>query len=223
GLIGLPHPGVELKLVPAGDARYEVRTRSIAVTPGYLANEEATRAAFDDEGFYKMGDAATFVDESDPRAGFLFAGRLTEDFKLLSGIFVHTEKLRAGLLETLSPLVLEVVITGADQAFVGLLAWPSLATCRHLIGRPDASADQIIRSSVIRSAVRDALIAYNSTHGATSMHVKRALLLSEPPAFDRGEVTAKGNVNTKAIHSNRAAAIARLYSDNPDESVIRAD
>lgn len=223
GLIGLPHPGVELKLVPAGDGRYEVRTRSVAVTPGYLANEEATRAAFDDEGFYKMGDAATFVDESDPTAGFLFAGRLTEDFKLLSGIFVHAEKLRAGLIEALSPLVSEFVITGADQAFLGLLAWPSLAQCRHLIGQPEASADQIVQSPIIQSAIRDALIAFNRTHGATSMHVRRALLLSEPPAFDRGEVTAKGNVNAKAVHSNRAAAIASLYSDNPDESVIRVD
>ncbi|MDH2406806.1 AMP-binding protein [Bradyrhizobium sp. SSUT18] len=223
GLIGLPHPGVELKLVPAGEGRYEVRTRSIAVTPGYLGNEEATRAAFDDEGFYKMGDAATFVDESDPKAGFLFAGRLTEDFKLLSGIFVHAEKLRASLLEALSPLVCELVITGADQAFVGLLAWPNLASCRQFIEPPGVSAEEIVQSPVMQSAIRDALIEFNKTHGATSMHVRRALLLAEPPSFDRGEVTAKGNINPKAVHSNRAAAVARLYSDHPDASVIRVD
>ncbi|MFO1115398.1 MAG: AMP-binding protein [Beijerinckiaceae bacterium] len=223
GLIGLPHPGVELKLVPVDGDRYEVRTRSIAVMPGYLHNEQATRGAFDDEGFYKMGDAATFVDPDDPSAGFLFAGRLTEDFKLLTGIFVHTEKLRAGVLEALSPLVSEAVITGADQAYIGLLVWPNLAACRRLLETPDATPDDVCRSGRVRSALRDALRKFNASHGSTSTHVRGVLLMSTPPAFDRGEITAKGNVNQRAILSNRAADVERIYAPEPDEAVIRLD
>lgn len=223
GLIGLPHPGVELKLIPVDGGRYEVRTRSIAVMPGYLENEQATSAAFDDEGFYRMGDAATFVDPDDPSAGFLFAGRLTEDFKLLTGIFVHTEKLRSGLLEAVSPLVSELVITGADQAFVGLLAWPNLAACRRLMEMPDASLCDICNSERVRSALRAALAKFNAAHGSTSTHVRRALLLSTSPAFDRGEVTAKGNVNQRTVLNNRAADVARIYAAAPDGAVLVLD
>lgn len=223
GLIGLPQPGVELKLVPLDTGRYEVRTRSISVMPEYLDNEAATRAAFDEEGFYKMGDAASFVDEDDPKEGFLFAGRLTEDFKLLSGIFVHTEKLRAGVIEALSPLVSDAVITGADQAFVGLLVWPNLAACREILGHSEASVNQIVASSVIRSAIKNALATFNDGHRATSMHIKRALVLSESPGFDRGELTAKGTINQRAVLSNRADDVALLYSDNPHDVVIYVD
>ncbi|MFT4095989.1 MAG: AMP-binding protein [Rhodoblastus sp.] len=223
GLIGLPHPGVEMKLLPVDGGRYEVRTRSVAVMPGYLDNSAATRAAFDEEGFYKMGDAATFVDPSDPNAGFLFAGRLTEDFKLLTGIFVHTEKLRSGLLEAAGPLVSDLVVTGADQAFIGLLAWPNLAACRRLLGMPDAAAHEIVRAGPVRDALRGALAKFNATHGSTSTHVRRALLLSAPPAFDRGEVTAKGNVNQRTVLNNRAADVARIYAGEPDADVLIID
>ena len=142
GLIGLPHPGVELKLVPAGP-KYELRLRGVIVTPGYHRQPELTQAAFDEEGFYKIGDAGTFVDADDPAQGLIFAGRVVEDFKLSSGTFVHVGPLRVAAIAAASPVIQDALVAGQDKPHVALLAWPNLEACRQLAGKPQADGGRI--------------------------------------------------------------------------------
>ena len=156
GLIGLPHPGVELKLVPTGP-KYEVRLRGVIVTPGYYRQPELTRAAFDEEGFYKIGDAATFVDPLDASQGLVFAGRVVEDFKLESGTFVHVGPLRVAAIAAASPVIQDALVAGQDKAYVALLAWPNLEACRQLAGRPQATADELIRDAAVLQRLRQGL------------------------------------------------------------------
>ena len=138
GLIGLPFPGVELKMVPVG-AKYELRLRGVNVTPGYFGQPDLTRAAFDEEGFYCIGDAGVFVDPEDPVQGIIFAGRVVEDFKLTTGTFVHVGSLRTDAISAASPVVQDALVAGQDRPFVGLLAWPNLHACRQIVGNADAS------------------------------------------------------------------------------------
>jgi feruloyl-CoA synthase len=130
GLIGLPLPGITLKLVPNG-TKLEVRVKGPTVTPGYLKRPDLTKAAFDDEGYYSLGDAAKFIDEEEPEKGLVFDGRVTEDFKLDSGTWVSTGTLRAQAVAAASPLIVDCVICGHDRPFVGLLAWPSPTAARE--------------------------------------------------------------------------------------------
>lgn len=220
GMIGLPHPGVELKLVPWDEQRFEIRIRSAAVTPGYLNSPEATAAAFDEEGFYRMGDAASFVDPADVSEGFLFAGRLTEDFKLQSGVFVNTGRLRMAILDACSPLIYDAVIAGADREFVAALVWPALAPCRAFLQDETASLAEIAQSAKLRAAIRGALTEYNAGHSGTASRIGRVMLLCMPPAFDAGEITAKGYVNQGRVLEQRASEVARLYAEAPDPDVI---
>src|SRR5689334_12873185 len=138
GLIGLPFPGVELKMVPV-DAKYELRLRGVNVMPGYYDQPELTAAAFDEEGFYKIGDAGVFVDDSDPVQGLIFSGRVVEDFKLTTGTFVHVGSLRTDAIAAATPVVQDALVTGQDRPWIGVLAWPNLAACRILIGDPTAT------------------------------------------------------------------------------------
>jgi feruloyl-CoA synthase len=220
GLIGLPFPGVELKMIPAG-SKYELRLRGVNVTPGYFGRPDLTAAAFDEEGFYCIGDAGVFVDPQDPLQGIIFAGRVVEDFKLTTGTFVHVGSLRTDAIAAASPVVHDALVAGQDRPFVGLLAWPNLHACRQIVGNPDASYEDVVKHPDVLACFKSGLQAHNkSTEGASSMRIARAMLMIEPPSIDGNELTDKGYINQRAGLERRAALVERLYADHPAEDVI---
>ena len=225
GLIGLPFPGVQLKLVPTPTAHmYELRLKGINVFPGYHAQPELTAAAFDDEGFYKIGDAGVLVNPDDPAQGLVFAGRVTEEFKLTTGTFVHVGELRTDCIAACSPALQDALVAGQDRPWVGLLAWPQFAACRQLIGQPDATPAQLVAHPTVREAVRRGLNAHNATtQGASSRRIARVLLMTEPPSIDANEITDKGYINQKAGLTRRATLVQRLYAEPPADDVIVLD
>ncbi|UFZ01631.1 AMP-binding protein [Bradyrhizobium ontarionense] len=220
GLIGLPFPGVELKMVPTGD-KYELRLRGINVMPGYFGQPELTKKAFDEEGFYCIGDAGIFVDPADPVQGIIFAGRVVEDFKLTTGTFVHVGSLRTDAIAAATPAIHDALVTGQDRDYVGLLAWPNLHACRQLVGNPQATFEDVVKHPAVIDCVRRGLEAHNKEcEGATSRRIGRAMLMVEPPSIDGHELTDKGYINQRAGLERRAALVARLYAAEPDSEVI---
>jgi len=220
GLIGLPFPGVELKLVPTG-GKYEVRLRGINVTPGYFGRPDLTVAAFDEDGFYRIGDAAVFVDPQDPVQGLIFAGRVVEDFKLTTGTFVHVGSLRTDAIAAASPVVQDALVTGEGRPFIGLLAWPNIDACRRLIGDMAAAPEAIVRHPKVIAALRTGLAAHNGRAGhGSSVQIARAMLMVEPPSIDGHELTDKGYINQRAGLERRAALVERLYQEPVAEDVI---
>ncbi|RZN31090.1 AMP-binding protein [Bradyrhizobium sp. Leo121] len=220
GLIGLPFPGVELKMVPCG-AKYELRLRGVNVTPGYFGQPELTRSVFDEEGFYCIGDAGVFVDPEDPVQGIIFAGRVVEDFKLTTGTFVHVGSLRTDAIAAATPVVHDALVAGQDRAFIGLLAWPNLHACRQLIGDPNATFEDAVKHPEVIACFRRGLEAHNaSVAGASSRRISRAMLMVEPPSIDGNELTDKGYINQRAGLERRAALVEKLYADTPDADVI---
>ena len=208
-VIGLPTPGYELKMVPVDrSGRYELRVRGMNVTPGYWKRPDLTAAAFDEEGFNRMGDAGRFVDESDPACGIEFAGRLAEDFKLTSATWVHVGALRVRALAALAAVAQDIVIAGHDRDEVGFLIFPKAQAG----DRPDLS-----------ERVREGLAALRDEGGGGSTYASRAILLKEPPSIDAGEITDKGYINQRAVLERRAAIVERLYRNPPgsdDSDVI---
>lgn len=221
GCIGLPHPGVTLKLVPLDADRYEIRVRSDVVTPGYLNRPDATAEAFDEEGFFLMGDAVQFIDPADPREGLVFAGRVTEEFKLQSGIFVRVGSLRAEVIDAAHGLFSDVVVAGADQAYIALLAWPNLAVCRARAGVPQATAAELATSEWMRTAVEDVMRRHNAAGGGSSRRIHRVLVLGDMPDMGAGEITDKGYVNQRRVLARRAQDAARLFAEVADEGIIQ--
>ncbi|MCA6109216.1 AMP-binding protein [Bradyrhizobium cenepequi] len=220
GLIGLPFPGVELKMVPCG-AKYELRLRGVNVTPGYFGQPELTRSVFDEEGFYCIGDAGVFVDPDDPVQGIIFAGRVVEDFKLTTGTFVHVGSLRTDAIAAATPVVHDALVAGQDRPFIGLLAWPNLHACRQLIGDPNATFEDAVKHPEVIACFRRGLEKHNaSISGASSRRISRAMLMVEPPSIDGNELTDKGYINQRAGLERRAALVERLYADKPGEDVI---
>ncbi|HKW84355.1 MAG TPA: feruloyl-CoA synthase [Burkholderiaceae bacterium] len=206
GHIGLPAPGVELKLVPHGD-KTEVRYRGPNVTPGYWRAPEQTAESFDAEGFYCSGDAVKPMDAADPERGFMFDGRIAEDFKLATGTFVSVGPLRAKIIALGDPCVQDAVIAGLNRNEIGILIFPRLDACRAL-------GEEQTRAFFQRLV--DELHA-SGTGSAT--RVARAVVLAEPPSIDRGEVTDKGSINQRAVLTHRAAIVDALY-DAPGPEVI---
>jgi len=220
GLIGLPFPGVELKMVPVG-SKYELRLRGVNVTPGYFGRPDLTKAAFDEEGFYCIGDAGVFVDPDDPSQGLIFSGRVVEDFKLTTGTFVHVGSLRTDAIAAATPVVQDALVAGQDRPFVGLLAWPNLHACRQLVGDPDASCEDVVKHPDVLACLKRGLQAHNaSTAGASSLRIARAMLMTEPASIDGNELTDKGYINQRAGLERRAVLVERLYADHPGEDVI---
>jgi len=220
GLIGLPQPGVELKLVPFDEGRYEVRVRSDAVTPGYLRQPELTRAAFDEEGFYRMGDAAAFADETRPEEGLVFAGRIAEEFKLTSGVFVRVTSLRVAALTAAAPYLQDVVVAGADEPYVALLAWPNPHAMAELGAQAGA---ELAAFEPLRAALRRVFSDYNREHPASSLRVRRLMLMSGPFSQEHGEINDKRYVNQRRVLERRRDAVAELFSDHPGPSVLELD
>jgi feruloyl-CoA synthase len=220
GLIGLPFPGVELKMVPAG-SKYELRLRGVNVMPGYFRQPDLTNAAFDEEGFYRIGDAGIFVDADDPVQGIIFAGRVVEDFKLTTGTFVHVGSLRTDAIAATSPVVQDALVAGQDRPFVGLLAWPNLHACRQIVGDPAASYEDVVRHPDVLACLKRGLEAHNEAiEGASSMCIARAMLMVEPASIDGNELTDKGYINQRAGLERRAGLVERLYADQPGEDVM---
>ena len=219
GLIGLPFPGVELKLVPAG-GKYELRLRGIIVTPGYYKRPDLTAQMFDEEGFYKIGDAGDFVDANDPSQGLIFKGRVVEDFKLMSGTFVHVGSLRVAAIAAASPVIQDAVVAGQDKEFVGLLAWPNILACRQIAGDANATADALIANPKVIETVRAGLARHNKDNPGSSQQIRRVILMAEPPSIDGNELTDKGYINQRAGLERRAALVEKLYAGKPGEDII---
>ncbi len=221
GVIGLPAPGCELLMVPA-EGKMELRVRGPNVTPGYWKRPDLTRAAFDEEAFYRIGDAGRFADPSDPAKGIEFDGRLAEDFKLSSGTWVHVGMLRVKALSALAPVAQDLVITGHGRDYAGFLIFPNLAACRRLCeGLPsDAPADAVLRDARVREVVLRGMRALAEEASGSSTHAARALLMAEPPSIDATEITDKGYINQQAVLARRAALVELIYRDPPSAALI---
>ena len=196
--------------------KLEVRVKGPTVTSGYLADPERTAAAFDEEGFYKLGDAARFVDDNDPAQGLVFDGRVTEDFKLDSGTWVSVGTLRPDLVAATSPYVQDAVVAGQDKPFAAALFWPSAAGLQALAADP-APGSPMAKFTLI---LQQRLAAFNAGAGGSSRRVARALVMTEPPAIDAGEITDKGYVNQRAVLERRDALVQALYAQPPGPGVI---
>jgi feruloyl-CoA synthase len=220
GHVGLPASGNDAKLVP-NNGKLEVRAKGPNVTPGYWREPELTAKAFDEEGFYKLGDALKPADPDDLHAGFDFDGRISEDFKLASGTWVSVGPLRARFIATCAPLVRDVVIAGINRDEISALVILDLDGCR--VVNPALFADDIAAAAsnpIIRRAFADRLVKFLAGSTGSSTRITRAILLETPLSIDRGEVTDKGSVNQRAVLEHRAELIEAIYSDPPSTQVI---
>jgi feruloyl-CoA synthase len=208
GEVGLPAPGVTLKLAPVL-GKLEARVKGPSVTPGYWRQPELTAAAFDEEGFYKMGDALRYIEEGNPARGFLFDGRVAEDFKLNTGTWVSTGPLRSAFLAHFVPYAKEVVIAGRDRGCVTAMVFPDVNACREL----DEAA--------LRAKFEELLKSFAAKSTGLSTRVAAIILLDTPPSIDAHELTDKGSISQRAVLENRADVVEELYSDSP--RVIRVD
>jgi feruloyl-CoA synthase len=223
GNIGLPMPGVELKLVPV-EGKLEARLRGPHIFPGYWRADELTRAAFDEEGFYKIGDAIKFVDPDAPEQGFLFDGRMAEDFKLSTGTWVSVGPLRLRFLDHFAPFARDLVFTGPDRGDIGALVFPDVEACRKHAGLPaDASAADVLAHASVRAAFKERLQSLLATSLGSSTRVMRLLLTPEPASMDKGEITDKGSINQRAVLNHRAHLVEALYAPAPIADVITAE
>ena len=204
GYIGLPVPGVEVKVAPV-DGKLEVRYRGPNVTPGFWKQEELTRTAFDEEGFFRSGDAAQFLSPPQPSEGLVFDGRLAEDFKLSTGTWVSVGPLRAKLLAHCAPYVKDVVIAGHDRDELTALIFPDADACT---GRD------------VRALLQPLLTTLAETTKGSSSRIERAVILDEPPSFDAGEITDKGTINQLAVLRHRAGIVEDLYANPSPVYVI---
>lgn len=223
GNIGVPMRGVELKLVPRDD-KLEARLRGANITPGYWRAPELTAAAFDEEGFYKIGDALKFEDPADPGKGLLFDGRLAEDYKLATGTWVSVGPLRAAFIAHFAPLVRDVVLAGADRDEVTALVFPDFDACRKLAPElaPDIAAAALLADRRVAAEFARRLDTFVRSATGTSNRITRLSLLADPPSLDIGEMTDKGSINQRAVLAHRAALVEDLYAEAPPPHVIVA-
>lgn len=218
GNIGVPLPGNELKLVPNGD-KLEIRMRGPIITPGYYKQDDLTVKAFDEEQFFRIGDAGKFEDEADPAEGVVFDGRVAENFKLLSGTWVHAGQLRLQAIAAAAPVIQDAVVTGQDQDDVGLLAFISVDGCRSLAG-DDFSPEELAIHPKVQECLNAGLAAHNAENPGSSTRIKRVLLMTEPPQIDASEITDKGYINQRAVLTRRSALVERLYTGDGDDIVV---
>lgn len=219
GVIGVPVPGVELKLVPTAD-KLEVRVKGPNVFPGYWKQPELTREAFDEEGFYRIGDAVEFVDPRRPELGLLFDGRVGEDFKLLTGTWVHVGFLRVKGIDAMSPIAQDIVVTGHDRDEIGFLVFPNISECRKFAQLPDdATVETVLTHPAVVRRVREGMTIL-SQGGGSSTYPTRVMLMAEPPSVEAGEITDKGYINQRIVRTRRADLVQWLHADIPDKNVI---
>jgi feruloyl-CoA synthase len=221
--IGLPIRGVEIKLVPSG-GKFDCRFRGPNVTPGYWRRPDLTKDAFDEEGFYKIGDALKFADADDPKQGLLFDGRLAEDFKLASGTWVSTGALRARFVDHCAPLIRDAVIAGLDRDDIAALVFPDVEACRKLAGlAADAPPAAVLADPKLRDEFRKRLASLARQSAGGSTRICRLVLMAEPPSLDAGEATDKGSINQRAVLGRRAGLVEELYATPPSANIITID
>lgn len=212
GVVGVPLSGVTAKLIPDNDNRFEVRVKGPNVMPGYFEAPEQTAEAFDEEGFFITGDAMSFVDPADPNRGMRFDGRISDDFKLLTGTWVRAGALRGELLACLAPLAQDIVITGQDRDEIGVLIFPDPEALARA-GHGAEGADGALTGEALMAEVAGRLAERGKQVSGSSSVVARALVLAEPPSIGDGEMTAKGNLNNRKVLARRAGLLERLYDD----------
>ncbi|MGH1369878.1 MAG: feruloyl-CoA synthase [Maritimibacter sp.] len=219
GNVGIPAKGLILKLVP-NEGKWEARLKGPSVTPGYWRDPDLTAGAFDDEGFYLLGDALRFADENDPGKGFFFDGRVAENFKLNTGTWVSVGAVRAQLTDALGGLARDVVLTGEGRASLGAMLVPfEPALARLVNGAEDLTLPQLCGHPAVRAEVSRLLARYNSTATGSSMRVPQVMFLTSPLDLDKGEVTDKGSVNQRAVLRYRSDIVEALYAESSE--VIR--
>lgn len=215
GELGLPAPGIELKLIPIGDT-YEVRIRGPNVTPGYLGSPEVTAAAFDDEGFYRIGDTVSFLDPDHPHMGLRFTGRISENFKLANGTWVVVGNLRAAVLAATHGVLQDVVIAGENRASCAVLGWLNPVSAKeHAVGGSESLASDAGVIAFLQKCFR----AHNASVGSSD-RICTLTLLEEPPSLAAGEITDKAYVNQRAVLSHRAPRVELLYSSERYDQII---
>ncbi len=221
GVVGIPNPGVEVKLVPNA-GKLEARLKSPSITPGYWRQPELTEAAFDEEGYYLLGDALRFADERDPERGFIFDGRVAEDFKLATGTWVSVGPLRAKFVAHCAPYVSDVVVAGHDRDDAVALVIPNVMACGELAGarNGEAAPAAILACERVRTQFAILLKTFNEAAGGSSGRFARLILMDDPPSLDTGELTDKGSVNQRAVLTRRAALVDELYAPSPSRRVI---
>ncbi|SMH53751.1 feruloyl-CoA synthase [Maritimibacter sp. HL-12] len=215
GNIGIPAKGLTLKLVP-NDGKWEARIKGPNVTPGYWRDEKLTAEAFDEEGYYKLGDALRFAVEGDPSKGFFFDGRVAENFKMSTGTWVAVGALRAKLTDALGGLARDAVIVGEGEDHLGALLVPFRPACERVVPGGEAMDDATLFAHPdLRAEIAQRLAAYNATATGSSLRIPRVIVMVEPLDLDRGEVTDKGSVNQRAVRSHRPHLVAMLYAGDP--------
>lgn len=208
--IGLPAPGCDIKFAPVG-GRYELRVKGPNVMPGYLGRPEVTARSFDEDGYYCTGDAAKLADEQDPSAGIIFGGRIAEDFKLRTGVWVSVGRLRGLLQGELSPIASHVVVAGADRESIGLAIFISLQAARDLTGLAQMSLQEAAVHPLVIQYVRDGIARHNEKNPGASMRVGSHVVLREPPSVEAKEITDKGSINQAAVLAHRAAELESMW------------
>jgi feruloyl-CoA synthase len=214
GNLGVPLPGVTFKLAPQGD-KMEGRVKGPSVTPGYWKSPDLTAKAFDEEGFYRFGDAFRFVVEGDAGAGFYFDGRLAENFKLASGTWVAVGPVRAKLADDLKGLAVDTVIAGEGQQELGALVLPDWAALAAIAGEANLESEALLKNPKIRRAAAERLADHAASATGSASRVTRILFIETPLSFEKGEVTDKGSVNQRAVLRNREDLVEKLWSDDP--------
>ena len=211
GLLGVPVAGMNVKLVPDGD-KMEVRYKAPNVTPGYWRNQEETAKAFDEEGYYKTGDAVKFLDETNPDKGLVFDGRIAEDFKLSSGTWVNVGVLKAKVLSSGSPIIQDVVITGLDKEFVGVILFLNPDACKKLAGITIGSNDvEAFQHETVINFLNQWQQEFSKNATGSSTNIKKYIVALEPPSIDIGEITDKGSLNQRAVLKHRVELIEKIY------------
>ena len=213
----MPLPGISAKLAPIEADRYEIRIKGPSVMVRYHRAPEKTSEAFDEEGYFITGDAVRFVDPANPGKGLRFDGRISEDFKLLTGTWVRASALRLELLGALAPLAADVIITGHDRNDIGVLVVPNLEAL-SADGLNGIETDGLLAGEALFDAFASRLSIFNQKNSTSSTRIARAAFLAEPPSMADGEMTAKGNLNFARIMNRRATLLERLYDD--DESCV---
>ena len=222
GVIGVPMSGVTLKLVPEQDGRYEVRAKGPNIMPGYYNDPQKTAEAFDGEGYFITGDAMVFVDPDNLNAGMRFDGRISEDFKLLTGTWVRATALRMSLLSHFAPLAADLVMTGQDKSDIGVLIFPNkeaIETAGHALD----DVDGMLSDPSLLTALRDRLAAWNEANASSSTRIARAALFAEPASLVDAEITAKGNLNFRKVLQRRSAILDHLYNGSHDAVIVPKD
>ena len=220
GVIGLPVPGTELKMLP-NEGKLELRLRGPNIMPGYYKQDDLTREVFDEDGFFITGDAGKFADENDPGKGVIFDGRVAEDVNWLTGSWVSTGTLRTAAVSACPEVIQDAIITGHDRDEIGLLIVPNIAGICELCGMdPNSELSEIAGHDTMQSHLQASLKNYNTANPASSRCIRRVLILTEPLNIDAGEITDKGYVNQRAVLERRQSVVEMLYSDSHEIIII---